>query len=92
MFGFKNKEAQDRVRIAYRRIQRLSDKRSRTEDDSKKKKINKRIHTYNVEKEIAMTELKHPRSEKRTVTTNVNFNKTDKSKSVHFHGHYHRGK
>ena len=79
MFGFKNKEAQDRVRIADRRIQRLRDKRSRTEDDAKKKKINKRIHTYNVEKEIAMTELKHPRSEKRTVTTNVNFNKTDKS-------------
>ena len=92
MFGFKKKDASDRVRIADRRIQRLRGKRAKTQDDAKKMKINKIIHKFNVEKEIAMTELKHPRSDKRTINTNFNLNKIDKSKSVHVHGHYHRGK
>ena len=92
MFGFKNKDARDRVRIADSRIQHLRDKRERTDDSEKKMKINKKIHKYNVEKDIAMTELKHPRSDKRTITTNLNYNRTDKSKSVHLHGHYLRGK
>ncbi len=92
MFGFKNKNAQDRVRIADRRIQHLRDKREKTDDDAKKMQFNKKIHKYNVEKEIAMAELKHPRNENKTVNTNVNFNRTDKSKSVHFHSHYHKDK
>ena len=92
MFGFKKKGASDRVRIADRRIQHLRGKRAKTQDDTKKMKINKRIHKYKVEKEIAMTELKHPRSDKRTINNNFSVNKIDKSKSIHLHGHYHREK
>ena len=87
---FKEKSPQERIRNADKSTQRLRDKRSKLNPKSDKEKINKingKIHRNNVETDIAFAELKQPKKETRT--TNISFNKNDKSKQVHFHGHYH---
>ena len=91
MFGFfKAKSPQERIRTADKSTQRLRDKRSKLNPKTDKEKINKingKIHRNNVETDIAFAELKQPKKETRT--TNISFNKNDKSKQAHFHGHYH---
>lgn len=91
MFGiFKEKSPQERIRNADKSTQRLRDKRSKLNPKTDKEKINKingKIHRNNVETDIAFAELKQPKKETRT--TNISFNKNDKSKQVHFYGHYH---
>ena len=91
MFGiFKEKSPQERIRNADKSTQRLRDKRSKLNPKTDKEKINKingKIHRNNVETDIAFAELKQPKKETRT--TNISFNKNDKSKQLHFHGHYH---
>lgn len=87
---FKTKSPQERIRNADKSTQRLRDKRSKLNPKTDKEKINKingKIHKNNVEMDIAYAELKQPRKE--TKTTNISFNKNDKSKQVHLHGHYH---
>ena len=91
MFGiFKAKSPRERIRNADKSTQRLRNKRSKLNpktDKVKIDKINGKIHRNNVETDIAYAELKQPRKE--TKTTNISFNKNDKSKQLHFHGHYH---
>lgn len=91
MFGiFKAKSPQERIRNADKSTQRLRNKRSKLNpktDKVKIDKINGKIHRNNVETDIAYAELKQPRKE--TKTTNISFNKNDKSNQLHFHGHYH---
>lgn len=91
MFGiFKAKSPQERIRNADKSTQRLRNKRSKLNpktDKVKIDKINGKIHRNNVETDIAYAELKQPRKEPKT--TNISFNKNDKSKQLHFHGHYH---
>ena len=87
---FKEKSPQERIRNADKSTQRLRDKRSKLNPKTDKEKINKingKIHRNNVETDIAFAELKQPKKE--TITTNISFNKNDKSKQLHFHGHYH---
>lgn len=92
MLGFKNKSPQERYRIADNRMQKLREKRSQQSDESKKMGLNKKIHKCKIEKEIAMTEMKHPSSRRTNVTTNISFNRKKEDKSIQIHGHYHRGK
>lgn len=95
MLGFKNKTPQERIRIADKRIQRLRNQRSNISqfyDSDKFWQINQEIHRNKVEIEIAKAEMKQPVKKTTNVTTNISLNKTDKSKSVQFHGHYHNNK
>lgn len=93
MFGInKNKSAADRYRDADKSTQKLRDKRSKLDsvtDEKKIKKINKKIHENNVEKEIAILEMNHPKTEIKNTTNNISFayNKNDNGKHAHLHYH-----
>ena len=95
MLGFKSKKPQDRIRIADKKIQQLRSKRvnvSRLLEQDKYWGINQKIHQNKVEIEIAKAEMNQPIKKTTNISTQVTLNKTDKSKSVHFHGHYHNNK
>lgn len=95
MLGFKAKKPQDRIRIADKKIQHLRSKRanvSRVSDPDKYWQINQKIHQNKIEIEIAKAEMSQPVKKTTNISTQVTLNKTDKSKSIHFHGHYHNNK
>ena len=95
MFIFKNKTPQERIRIADKNIQRLRSKRANVSEfyeSGKYWQINQEIHRNKVEIEIAKAEMRQPIRKTTNITTQVTINKTDKSKSIQFHGHYHNNK
>ena len=96
MFGFnKNKSAADRYRDADKSTKKLRDKRSKLDpiiDEKKIKKINKKIHENNVEKEIATKEMNHPKTEIKRTTNNISFNYNKNDNGKHAHLHYHSAK
>ena len=95
MIGFKRKTPQERIRIADKNIQRLRGKRTRVSkfiEPDKYWDINQEIHRNKVEIDIAKAELRQPVRKTTNITTRVTLNKTDKSKSIQFHGHYHNNK
>ncbi|MCH5152532.1 MAG: hypothetical protein J1F68_01030 [Clostridiales bacterium] len=95
MFIFKNKTPQERIRIADKNIQRLRSKRSNVSEfyePSKYWQINQEIHRNKVEIDIAKVEMRQPVSKTTNITTYISLNKTNKSKSIQFHGHYHNNK
>lgn len=63
--------------------------------ESKKWKINNKIHNENVKIDVANKELRQPVTNKTTVnkktTVNTSFNYNKTESGVHIHGHYHSG-
>lgn len=94
---FGEKTPAQRIRQAEKSTQILREKRSKLSpisDEKKIWKINNKIHANKVEKSIAYKELEQPKRETRKTNNNilVKIGKTDKSKQIHFHGHYHSHK
>ena len=50
------------------------------------------LRSNKIEIEIAKAEMSQPVKKTTNISTQVTLNKTDKSKSIHFHGHYHNNK
>lgn len=91
---FKSKTPKETILASENKKNKLRNKRSKLNQadpsyETKKNKINGKIHKENVKIEVAKLEMQQPVKNEITKNTNFNYNKTDNSKSVQFHGHYH---
>lgn len=89
---FNHKSPQNRIRKADNSTQKLRDKRSKLDprfEQEKIDKINKKIHKNNLEINIAKMEMQQTNIKIDNSKKSINFQRTDKSKHFHLHGHFH---
>ena len=95
--GLFNKSADKKYKSASAQVRKIERKlENGIYSERKEERLNEKLARAKDDRYIARTQLKNPApqhtTKKTSYSSTVNVNHTVNSKSVHFHGHVHKGK